>query len=74
MFAKHPGIAERFAIETKNIKSLPEKKMKSKTMPKFQAAKEELSMPRMDSKPMKMTGKEPKKMKGSKKIKKAKKK
>jgi hypothetical protein len=46
---------------------------KSKVMPRFQAPKEELSMPRMETTPMKMTGKAPKKMKGSKKNKKAKK-
>jgi hypothetical protein len=40
---------------------------KSKTMPRFQAPKEELSMPRKETASMKMTGKEPKKMKGKKK-------
>lgn len=48
--------------------------MKNKSMPKYQAPKEELSMPMWNSSKMKMMGKEPKAMKGSKKIKKAKKK
>lgn len=48
--------------------------MRNKPMARFQAPKEELSMLRMETTPMKMTGKAPKQMKNSKKIKKAKKK
>jgi len=48
MFARHPRIAKRFAKHTPSIKALPErkKKMKNKSMPKFQAPKEELSFPK----------------------------